>query len=349
MKREFIVLGGMAGSSMDGLDLALLKLFVENTKWHFQIMKCETIEYPTDLYARLKTAPSQSTEDQKNLDDIFGSWIAQKIKTFLQHTKTPELFAIHGHTVMHTPDKKISWQLGNGQLIADLTKILTISDFRSLDIELGGQGAPLVPFGDFNLFDKYDACLNLGGIANISIQSSRLAGDICPCNQVLNHYARQLGLPFDASGNQSKEGSIDHVFLKQIEEIPFFAKPFPKSLANDSIPQSLLDKVKPKVGLRSYTEFIANQVAFSLQNVKANDAKLLITGGGAFNSFLVSRIKASLPDWKIVTPDADLISFKEAIIFAFLGLMRIQNEINVLSTVTGASRDSSSGVIHLPK
>ncbi|MEM0941239.1 MAG: anhydro-N-acetylmuramic acid kinase [Bacteroidota bacterium] len=349
MKKAFTVLGGMAGSSMDGLDLALVSFQIEHQKWRFELLKCITLAYPESLFLRLKDAPEYTNESQKKLDVDFGLWIAIQVSNFIQRVDTPEILAIHGHTVIHSPEKKISWQLGNGKIIANRTGIATITDFRTEDIRLGGQGAPLVPFGDFQLFSDYEACLNLGGIANLSIRSSKTAGDICPCNQVLNYYAHQLGLLFDHSGKIAKEGKLNADFLMQLEKISFFKKSFPKSLPNHSIPSTLLNAVSPSTGLRSYSEFVAIQVYNNLKNIKAKDSKLLVCGGGAFNSFLISLIRERLPKWNLIIPSNELVSFKEAIVFGFLGLMKHLDQVNVLSTVTGASQDTSSGVIHLPK
>ncbi len=349
MKRDFIVLGGMAGSSMDGLDLALIRFYQSKETWNYESIKLETIDYPQHIFKELRESPHKSIKLQKALDISYGHWISEKINHFLIDQKKPIICAIHGHTVIHAPVKKISWQLGNGQVIADKTGIATVTNFRDKDIALGGQGAPLVPFGDFHLFKEYDACLNLGGIANLSIEVSQKAGDICPCNQVLNYYAGKLGLPFDESGNQASKGQIDDIFLKELENISFFKQSFPKSLPNHFIPTSLLDTLSPVDGLRTYSEFIASQIFRALKTENTSRPTVLITGGGAFNTFLISRIATFLPKWQVIVPSEDLVSYKEAIIFAFLGLMKKLERVNVLSTVTGARADSSSGVIHLPK
>ena len=345
MKTSYSVLGAMAGSSMDGLDLSLVRFNYDNS-WKYLIESCETISYPRDLYHSLSQASSYSMELQKKLDISFGNWIAQVIRGFLKERR-PDLLAVHGHTVTHAPRKKISWQLGDGKQIAFVTGIPTVTEFRSLDVENGGQGAPLVPFGDFNLFSEYDACLNLGGIANVSISATQSAWDICPCNQVLNYYANKLGRAYDNRGALSRSGEIDATLYARLEEISFFNQQPPKSLPNSFIPVSVLDSTDPIIGLRTYTEFISRQIARDLSMNKPG--KLLITGGGAFNTFLIEEIKKHLSKWDIVLPDTSIISYKEALIFAFLGLKKMRGEINVLRSVTGAAADSSSGVIHVPE
>ena len=347
MKKEYFVIGGMAGSSMDGLDLAAVKFSFRNHGWIFDLVACDTVAYPNELFHQLKHAISASTIEKESLDHEFGRWIANQIRSFtdFQHA---DLVSMHGHTIEHNPDKGISWQLGSGETIADALGTPTVTDFRSQDIELGGQGAPLVPFGDFALFREYDACLNLGGIANISIRAAGIAGDLCPCNQVLNYYAGRLGHDFDDQGRLAEQGRLVVGLLNQLTKDPFFEKSFPKSLPNHYLKEDLLGSVHPKDGLRTYSELIAMQVATSLTGT-SNKGKLLITGGGAFNQFLVQSIRKKLPHWEIHVPSTELVSFKEAIIFAFLGLKKQMNEVNVLSTVTGAKHDTSSGVIHIPK
>ena len=346
MKKEYQVVGGMAGSSMDGLDLAHITFINEHQEWNFEVTKCQTIAYSDELFKKLEHAASNEINKQKELDIEFGNWIAAKVKKFNGQNDI-DLLAIHGHTVLHKPEEGISWQLGSGEKIARETGIISVTNFRDEDVKYGGQGAPLVPFGDFILFDEYDACLNLGGISNVSIKELRIAGDICPCNQVLNFYANKLGHDFDEDGGLAMKGQLDLSFIDKLKSVPYFKKPFPKSLPNKFLPEDLLDSIEPINGLRTYTEFIASEVARSLTDTKKG--KLLISGGGAYNSTLVESIAKKLPYWDIHIPPKNIISFKEAIIFGFLGLKKFLGEVNVLSTVTGASMDTSSGVIHLPK
>lgn len=347
MKSSFTVLGGMAGSSMDGLDLALVR-FEKNGDWHYEVLRCITLTYPSEVYEMLKASKTKTMEELADSDIAFGQWIGKEIHAFL-NGEHAELLAIHGHTAIHRPEEGISLQLGNGAVIAQITGIPTITAFRSQDVSLGGQGAPLVPFGDFQLFREYDVCLNLGGIANLSLKDRQLAWDICPCNQVLNYFARQLGQDYDEGGQLGKKGQLDHSFLDRISTLSYFSAPPPKSLPNEFLSASLLGETKPLDGLRSYSYFIANQIAHDLEELQSKKSKMLVTGGGAFNDFLVSQIRDALPDWEVIIPDQTTISFKEAIVFAFLGLMRHLNKTNVLSSVTGSSKDTSSGVIHLPK
>lgn len=349
MNNEHYVLGGMAGSSMDGFDMALIKFFSESNKWGFDLLACATIEYPDGLLEKLQKVHTVSLAEQQELDKELGIWFGHEVAAFIKDKKTPDLVAIHGHTVVHKPQDGISWQLGDGKEIASVTGIKTVTDFRTKDLTYGGEGAPLVPVGDFELFDQYDACLNLGGIANVSIRNKRTAGDICPCNQLLNHFARKLGLDYDHDGANASKGKVDDEFVERLASIPYFDLPFPKSLPNQFIPEETLENIEPLAGLSSSCEFIAYQVASSLKDINMPSPKLLISGGGAFNSYLVNELRNKLIDWEVEIPSDDIVSFREALIFGFLGMKRIRGEINVLGSVTGASQDTSSGVVHLPK
>ncbi len=337
----------MAGSSMDGLDLSHVIFFKEDNVWTFQLENCKTYSYPEELYSKLKNATEESSESQHQLDLEFGEWIAQTINLFKENIEEIDLLGIHGHTLIHEPSNAISWQLGKGDVIAKRTGIPTVTEFRTQDVELGGQGAPLVPIGDFILFKQYDACLNLGGIANISVRKNMTAWDICPCNQVLNFFAEKLGFEFDEGGRFAKKGSFNQPLHTSILSLPFFNEPPPKSLPNNYISHELLNNIEPHDGLNTYSRIIAEQIAESIPN---SCGKVLVTGGGALNNYLIEQITNRLDEtMELDVPCPKQISFKESLIFAFLALKRLRNEINVLSSVTGSSKDSSSGVIHLPE
>jgi anhydro-N-acetylmuramic acid kinase len=346
MKTTYSVIGAMAGSSMDGIDLAHVCFEWTNNEWGYQLKKCETIPYTKNLHDELSQSSALSINQQQELDQHFGVWIGDKINAFKSDIGSVDLLGIHGHTVIHEPHNKISWQLGAGTAIASNTAITTVTDFRSLDIEHGGQGAPLVPFGDFLLFKDYDACLNLGGIANVSIKNDRTAWDICPCNQVLNFFSKKLGQPYDKGGELARQGSLDESFYTLISSMDYFLAQPPKSLPNNFIDHFILDSVDPLNGLHTYVHIIADEIAKNLPTTKK--AKLLATGGGAWNSFLIELLSMRLKGWSVHVPDEKTVAFKEAIVFAFLALKRFENEVNVLASVTGASKDTSSGVIHLP-
>ena len=344
------VIGAMAGSSMDGFDLTLSEIQEVNNEWRFRIHRSETIGYPAEIYDLLKHSAEKSNETLHHIDEVFGTWIGKVVNQFIGEDKSKvSLLAVHGHTVVHQPHAGISWQLGHGQTIANTTKLKTVTDFRSKDVKLGGQGAPLVPFGDFILFNEYDACLNLGGIANVSIKKEQTAWDICPCNQVLNYYASKLSMTFDKDGAMSRKGQVRPDLTKSLVEIEFFKQKPPKSLPNNFIDHRILDVTTPIDGLRTYSEFIADQIEKDLNPYWKPDVSLLITGGGAHNLFLIELVRQRLKKWNVIVPSQEIIDFKEALIFGFLGLKCLFGETNVLASVTGGSKDTCSGVIHLPK
>ena len=279
------------------------------------------------------------------------------VDDFLKGKKVrPDLIASHGHTVFHKPDEGVTLQIGNGKELAERTGIRVVNDFRSEDVSKGGQGAPLVPIGDRDLFYAYDACLNLGGIANISFTEistqKRIACDISPCNLPLNHLSQKLGQPYDSMGLLARGGDIDDTLLSQLNSLRYYKQQAPKSLGKEWITEEflpLLDSSELNIFdiLASTTQHIACQISdFITDNLKPG-SRLLVTGGGAYHTFLIEKIKDNC-GVRLVIPNKKIIEYKEALIFAYLGILKIRGEINVLSTVTGASEESSSGIIHNP-
>jgi anhydro-N-acetylmuramic acid kinase len=278
--------------------------------------------------------------------------LANIISNFIAKNNLKNLDAIcsHGHTILHQPQNAFTLQIGNLPKIAKLINQKVVCDFRVQDVELGGQGAPLVPIGDQILFSEFDYCLNLGGFSNISFENDgkRIAFDISPVNTVLNFYANTIGLKYDDKGSISKLGVTSKEVLEELNTLEFYQKTFPKSLGFEFVKTTILPLIEKyslsvEDKLRTFTEHIAFQIAKALPK---KQGKLLITGGGAYNDFLIRQIEDNLPEMEIVIPDAKTIEFKEALIFALLGVLRLRNEINVLSSVTGASADHSSGEIY---
>lgn len=348
-KTSFKAIGLMSGTSLDGLDIAAVEFHLNDEKWSFNLLTADTITYSETWENRLKTAPSLSGELLTELDSDFGKFIGEQVALFQQNKNfAPDIVASHGHTVFHQPEKGYTLQIGNGANIAALTNTLTVSDFRSGDVALGGQGAPLVPIGDKLLFSEYDYCLNLGGFANISYENNgqRLAFDNCPANFVLNHFAEKVGLPYDKNGELGRKGTINSKLLEKLNELSFYQMAAPKSLGrewveNDFLPVLNNFNISGSDKLRTVYEHIAQQISNSV----SSKGKMLITGGGAFNSLLMERIKA-LCSTEIIIPVKEIIDFKEAIIFAFLGVLRVKNTNNCLASVTGAKKDSCGGIIH---
>ncbi len=338
------VLGVMSGTSLDGIDFATCS-FQKNENWDFTIEKCTTTKY-TKLWK--DTLQNLHTKDKENIAKInieYGKYLGSLINDFLGENKV-DFIASHGHTIFHNPDNNYTLQIGDGNTIAKTTKITTINDFRSLDISLNGQGAPLVPIGDLHLFSDYKYCINLGGFANISIKESKsiTAFDVCPVNIVMNKLSQKLGEEYDANGDFAKSGKLILKLSEELNELEFYQKKPPKSLGREWIEEfinpMLKSTYKTEDILHTFCEHIAIQISSHLVNKEA-----LFTGGGVYNQYLMNRIK-HYSDTKIIIPSKEIIDYKEALIFAFLGVLRIRNEVNCLQLVTGAIRDNCGGVIH---
>ncbi|MFM9989580.1 anhydro-N-acetylmuramic acid kinase [Flavobacterium sp.] len=351
-KQYYNVLGVMSGTSLDGVDLAHIYFFEENGKWSFEIKESQTVSYSEAWIDRLKTAVDFSDFELKKINEDYTILLAEIISSFIKTNKIENLDAVcsHGHTILHQPQNGFTLQIGNLPQIAKLIKQKVVCDFRVQDVELGGQGAPLVPIGDAILFSEYDYCLNLGGFSNISFNENgnRIAFDISAVNTVLNFYANKLGFDYDDKGKISRLGKISEVLLSELNDLDFYKKSYPKSLGFESVKTILLPiiekyQISIEDKLRTFTEHIAEQINLALPKKQGT---LFITGGGAYNDFLIERIQFHNPNLKIEIPNAKTIEFKEALIFALLGVLKLRNEINVLSSVTGAKYNHSSGIIY---
>ena len=342
-KIKYTVLGIMSGTSLDGIDLAVCS-FIKNEVWEYKIEKSETLKYPIGWKLKLSTTHTKNKSTVEKTDIQFGQYIGQKINTFLNNEKV-DFIASHGHTIFHQPENNFTLQIGCGKTISKITRITTINNFRSLDVSLNGQGAPLVSIGDLLLFPDYKYCINLGGFANISIKKNKeiIAFDICPVNIVLNNICKELGIEYDSNGNISKEGKIIPTLLQQLNQLDFYTKKAPKSLGREWVEENVFPILKNNNSqdlLCTFCEHVAIQIAKFL-----TDESALFTGGGVFNSFLMERIRFHSKA-KIFLPNKELIEFKESLIFAFLGVLRVRNEVNCLQSVTGADRDNCGGFIH---
>jgi anhydro-N-acetylmuramic acid kinase len=350
-------IGLMSGSSLDGLDIACVEFNRIDGKWAFEIIAADCIPYSDIWVEELRQAHTLNGKALWHLHTRFGKFCGQAITDFITNKKLEHitLVASHGHTVFHYPDLGFTTQIGDGGAMAAYTKLPVICDFRSTDIAKGGQGAPLVPIGDRLLFGQYRFLLNIGGIANITLQDPArpLAFDICPANQVLNHYAGQIGLNFDRDGALAATGTVHTDLLNALNGLDFYTLPSPKSLGNDYSRQVIIPLID-SFGLSAadasctYCHHIAHQVAQAIQSYPTRPGdQLLITGGGAHHDFLIQHIKASVTV-PVVIPQADVVSYKEAVIFALMGILRWTGQINTLHTITGANDDSISGAIYLP-
>ena len=350
-KKEIFAIGLMSGTSLDGIDLVYVK-FLKKEYSFFEIIHAETVSYSKEWKQVLKQAIHLSSEKLLDLDVVYGKHLGSVLVDFISNYKITEIdfIASHGHTVLHQPEEGITLQIGSGVEIAKITQQKVVHDFRTQDVKLGGQGAPLVPIGDELLFSKYDFCLNLGGFSNVSFkkEGKRIAFDICPVNIVLNHYANKIGLEYDENGSIASEGALNRALLEKLNTLAFYNKEAPKSLGLEWVQQEifpLIDAIEEDVAsvLRTFVAHIAIQIS---KIIKDSDS-VLITGGGVFNSFLMQEI-VSHSNSKIVQASDTLINYKEALIFALLGVLKIDNQINCLKSVTGAHKNHSSGVVCLP-
>jgi len=353
IKENYNVVGIMSGTSLDGVDLAHVNFTVSDGKWTFDIGESETVPYTENWVLTLKNAVDFSKNELQKLNSDYTKLLGGIISDFIQKNSIQDLDAVcsHGHTILHQPQNGFTLQIGNLPEIAEITKQKVVCDFRVADVELGGQGAPLVPIGDRILFFDYDYCLNLGGFSNVSFEENgkRIAFDISAVNTVLNFYANQLGFAYDDKGKISRSGNGNQELLDQLNALDFYKKPFPKSLGFEYVKEILLPMIESfdidaPSKMRTFSEHIAFQIAEALP---VKTGKLLITGGGAYNDFLIEKIQFHLPEMQIVIPDAKILEFKEALIFALLGVLKLRNEMNVLASVTGAKHDHSSGKIFI--
>lgn len=352
--RDFKVIGLMSGSSLDGVDIAYVNFSHDNKKWFFQIIEAGNIPYTTYWKNKLSEAFNKNEIELKELDIEYGKYLGSVTKKFIEkYELSPKLIASHGHTIFHMPEQKYTLQIGDGQEIANATGIMTINDFRTEDVSKGGQGAPLVPIGDKHLFADFPICLNIGGIANLSYDqgNKRIAYDICMANQLLNYLSNKLGYDYDKNGGLARQGTINKELLDELNNNPYYDKKEPKSLGREFFEEyqhQLIDKSGLPTNdlLATATEHIACQIVKSTNIL--DKSKMLITGGGAKNDFLIERIRV-MSKHEIIIPDTMIIDFKEALIFAFLGVLKLEEKINVLSSVTGASTDSSSGKTYFPQ
>lgn len=363
-KHTYQALGVMSGTSLDGLDFAYCTFEWQENNWKYTIEKAITIPYSDVWKERLFSIETGDALAYVKTDWALGNYIGKEISKFLtSNTLKPDFIASHGHTIFHQPNKNevnkaFTAQIGNGAAIAARTDTTVISDFRVTDVALGGEGAPLVPIGDQLLFSTYNYCLNLGGIANISAEkdSKRLAFDICVCNMALNHLANLKGLDFDDKGKIAASGNFKGDLFNVLNQLPFFHTQGPKSLGKEWF----LGEVLPVLNKFSYDiadtahtfvhhiAYQINKTCQMLSNKAIKESKMLVTGGGAFHNYLITVMKQQMPEINIYIPNPLLLEFKEAMIFALLGVLKWRGEDNCLSSVTGATKNSCGGVIHYP-
>lgn len=344
----FHAIGLMSGTSLDGLDICFAK-FEKQDSWNFEILKAETIPYPKVWEEHLRNSINFSSLELLELNSEYGFYLGKSVKNFIEkyQLNNVDLVASHGHTVFHQPEKKFTLQIGDGRAIKIETELPVIYDFRSQDVLMGGNGAPLVPIGDELLFSQYNACLNLGGFSNISlkINDKRIAFDIAPVNIILNKLVQQFNKNFDENGDLARSGNINGNLLSQLNSLEFYQQSYPKSLGIEWCNENvfpLFENLETIDVLATFTEHVSLQISKILNETQLKN--VLFTGGGTYNQYLIEKIKAKT-NTEIIIPEKEIIEYKEALIFAFMGVLRLNNEINVLSSATGSSHDHSSGII----
>ena len=352
------IIGLMSGTSLDGLDLAYCHIWEKNGVWEFDIKETKSVKYSSEMLNTLKNAISLSAEKLIELHNTYGTYLGEQTSIFINDNKLDvDYIASHGHTTHHRPEMGLTFQVGSGQHLANVTGIKVIADFRTNDLALGGQGAPLVPIGDRIFFNEYDYCLNLGGISNVSfeVKDKRIAYDIGLANMILNYITRKVDLEYDEDGKLARTGKINTNMLAQLNNLKYYLLPHPKSIGYEWFLEEVVPIVEDTddtienllhTGIHHICDKVAQQINL---NFKHNKQQLLVTGGGALNSFLIETLQQKLGDTtKVVVPEKIIIEFKEALVFALMGVLRVAQLTNVLSSVTGAKKDSSSGVLFIP-
>lgn len=354
-------IGLMSGSSLDGLDIAFVEFQEQGGHWSYEILEAECSPYSNEWRERLEKAPGLAAKEYLLLHSEYGHYMGRRVNEFIEKYSLQYKVAViasHGHTAFHSPAEGMTAQLGEGAAIAAETQLPVVSDLRALDIAFGGQGAPIVPLGEKLLLGEYDFFLNIGGIANISMNADRyIAFDACPANRVLNMLAADAGKEMDEGGQLAASGKLQAGLLEKLNGADYYRKPWPKSLANEFGTGFIYPLIReaglsPADALCTYTEHIAVQVSHAIAALQSlrplqENARLLVTGGGAFNQYLLQRLDSHLSPEGISTlvPDQKLVNYKEALIMAFLGVLRWRQEYTVISSVTGAARPSIGGAL----
>lgn len=350
MENQVRVLGLMSGTSLDGLDVALCDFWEESGKIQYQIVQAETFAYSLELKTELQRCSDYHAMKFIDFHRFYGRFLGETAAAFLnKYGLAADYVSSHGHTIFHQPEKGLNFQLGEAAALSAACGLPVVADFRSLDVCLGGQGAPLVPIGDAYLFSEYAYRLNLGGFCNVSMvrEGNLMAWDIGPFNMALNYLASELGFNYDPEGSFAATGKVNEQLLAELNRLEYYSQPAPKSLGREWFDQEVLpllnqSKISTQDKLASFSVHIAHRIVADCHG--GSNSRILITGGGAFNSDFISRLRR-ISQLNICIPDSMLVNYKEALIFAFLGYLRIRKKINSLRSVSGARMDSCGGSV----
>ena len=349
-------IGLMSGTSLDGIDLAYCRFEQSEEGWSFELVHAETVDMDPKWHDRLVCLPDQDAVTYAKTHVYFGHYLGQVTADYIKRNGLkPQFVASHGQTIFHQPEKNFTSQIGDGETFVSYLDCPLVCNFRNKDVALGGQGAPLVPFGEKYLFPENRLFLNLGGFSNLTV--GEIAFDVCACNMALNWLVKNIdpNLKYDEDGKIAFSGQLDEGFLAALNALDYYAADPPKSLGAEWFEASLLpilvhyDLPVPDK-LRTYTHHIALQVAAAVDTMEETGDELMVTGGGAHNSFLMEEIGAELKKVGVSLKSVDpmVVDYKEAIIFAFLGLNTLLGNANVLPSVTGARRGAPGGSVHVP-
>ena len=354
-------IGMMSGTSLDGVDLAYCEFSLDDGEWSYRLLRAETIPLSEKWKARLAHLDQVDARTYARTHVYWGRELGLMARFFIsRYGLDPQFVACHGQTIFHEPDKNYTAQIGDGETMVAFLNCPLVTNLRNKDVALGGQGAPLVPFGERMLWPEAKWFLNLGGIANlsrISANGDSLAYDVTAANMALNWLARNLDPPryFDRDGEVAASGSLDPELLARLNGLPYFDAPPPKSLGTEWFEAAVLpllrdDSIPVADRMHTYVHHLTGQVARDMERFGAQGGALLVTGGGAHNTFLMQELRTALSPLGVEVPhlEAEVIDQKEAIVFAFLGLQVLLGQTNTLAGVTGASQTVTGGSIHLP-
>ncbi len=374
------VIGLMSGMSMDGVDLALAHISGTYPRLEVRLEDSYFLPYPLQLKEALKKLRNGGTTGETSeLNFRVAAEFARCVNLFLEERKMPpdsiDAIGSHGQTVFHRTGASSEFpstlQIGSGSVIAQLTNILTVSNFRERDLAAGGVGAPLVPLFDFLLFRRDDepvALNNLGSISNVTVVTPNLddvlAFDTGPANMPIDFFAALLpgnADGIDMDGKLSAQGKVIDAMLQDFLKNPFFAKTPPKAAGFEEFGPPVLEAVRsrfsghdPKDLLRTGVEFSAVTISDAYKNfVLPKFPKLhsiVFTGGGAKNPTLLNRVRELLPNISIEsldTSDRRFSDAKEALAFAVLANETLSGRPGNVKQVTGARESVTLGDISL--
>lgn len=348
----------MSGTSLDGLDLCAVEFERTNGRWTYRIHAFETIPYRGTLWPEHLTAAYRDRGALRTqVSHEFALWCQGQWLDFgARHQFAAHAVAHHGHTVEHDPLRGITVQIGHEASAFASSPIPVVGDFRSGNVARGGQGAPLVPLADRDLFEDFAVCVNLGGFSNASWTDGgglRRAGDLGPCNGLLNPLAGELGRDYDPEGTYAATGTARPT--PDLEKLHYYGAPFPKSLGREWMETDFLPAFNAKRpnrtedALATASAHIAWSIAQGLRAANAPKGPALLSGGGAYNTDLIRRLRETAPEWEWTVAPKDILEAKEALAFAYLGLLRLRGEPNVLASYAGGTADGCDGSIFGPR